>query len=224
MQFLYMSCTASRATIRTFKVTQNKLATHLSSQLLKHQGLPSQHQLSRQISLHMATALRRTHFWCVTNRSKSYKLLPLFTSNCIPAMLQKTRPWQEACVSRCVAPFLLLPAISSLPRYVFIPDFPLPICKTDSHGNPSLNFSGHTHSLFSSLISLHLYLRCSNLLPSSQKCPALISIFSGPLLAPHLSLVILTTSVKENFLRGSFFYNPGKGLEAQFWAVRQMEM
>lgn len=163
-------------------------------------------------------------FWCVTNRSKTYKLFPLFTSNCIPAMLQKTRAWQEACVSRCVAPSLLPPAISSLPSYVFTPDCSLPIRKTDSHGNPSLHFSGHTQSLVSPLISLHLYLRCSNLPPSSQKCPALVSVFSDPLLVPHLSLVILTRSAKENLLHGSSFYNPGKGLEGQFLTVRQMEM
>lgn len=153
MQFLHMSCTASGATTWTFKVTQKKLATHSSSQLLKHQELPSQHQLSCQIN---RTWQLTADFWCVTNRSKTYKLFPLFTSNCIPAMLQKTRAWQEACVSRCAAPSLLLPAICSLPSYVFIPDCSLPICKTDSHGNPSLHFSGHTHSLFSPLISLNL--------------------------------------------------------------------
>lgn len=48
MQFLHMSCTDSGATIRTFEVTQKKLATHSSSQLLKHQELPRQHQLSCQ--------------------------------------------------------------------------------------------------------------------------------------------------------------------------------
>ena len=89
-------------------------------------------------------------------------------------------------VARCAAPSLLLLAISSLSNYVFIPDCSLPICKIYSHGKASLHSNGHTCSLFPNLICPHSYLEFPNLLPPSQKCPALIPASSGPLLAPHL--------------------------------------
>lgn len=92
----------------------------------------------------------------------------------------------KPCVARCTAPSLLLLAISSLSNYVFIPDCSLAICKIYSPRKPSLHSNGHTHSLCPILICPHLYLKFPNLLPRSQKCPALIPVCSGALFAPHL--------------------------------------
>lgn len=69
---------------------------------------------------------------------------------------------------------------------MFIPDCSLPICKTHSHGKPSLHSNGYTHALFPTKICPHLCLKFPNLLPPSQKCPALTPVSSGPLLVPHL--------------------------------------
>lgn len=167
MQFLHMSCTASGATIRMFKVTQNKLATHSSSHLLKHQELPSQRQLSCQINCtwqltsggHISDVLQTearltscSLYLQVTVSQQCYKRhglgrKPVYQGVRLPLYSYQPFPHFPAMCLFLTALFLFA---RQIPR--------------ETH---PLISSGHTHSLFSPLINLHLYLRCSDLLPSS---------------------------------------------------------
>lgn len=154
MQFLHMSCTASGATIRTFKVIQKKLATHSSSQLLKHQELPRQHQLSCQTNC--TRQQTSGHISNVLQTEARLTSCSLYLQVTVSQQCYKRHGLGRKPVCQGVLPLYSHQSFLHFPAMCLY----LTICKTDPHGNPSLLLCGDAHSLFSPLISLHLYLRC----------------------------------------------------------------
>lgn len=101
-------------------------------------------------------------------------------------MLQKTQARHEAlCCKVCCS--LSAPTSHFFTFQLCIYSWLFPSYLQDTFPGKAIPPFQWTHSFFVPiLIRLYLYLKFPNLLPPSQKCPALIPVSSGPLLAPHL--------------------------------------